>query len=63
MKPMPQALEPPPAPAMCPFCGSSQIMTASEKVDSSAYWRCKTCGQVWNVGRLRTSHRYSYGGR
>ena len=50
-------------PTACPFCRSSQITTASEKVDSSTYWRCETCGQVWNVERLRASPRHGYEGR
>jgi transposase-like protein len=50
--------------APCPFCGSSKVMTASEKkVDSSTYWRCETCGQMWNVGRLKVSGRRGYEGR
>ena len=40
-------------PTGCPFCGSSKVTTASEKVDAFTYWRCETCGQMWNVGRLR----------
>jgi transposase-like protein len=44
-----------PAPTACPFCGSSSVTTTSEKVDVSAYWRCKACGEMWNLGRLQTS--------
>jgi transposase-like protein len=50
-------------PATCPFCQSSKVVTASEKLDASTYWRCEACGQVWNVGRLRAAGRYRYGGR
>jgi ribosomal protein L37AE/L43A len=46
------------APAACPFCRSSKTTTASEKIDSSTYWRCEACGQMWNVGRLRVRGRY-----
>ncbi len=42
---------------------SAKIRAASEKVDSSAYWRCEACGQMWNVGRLKASHRPQFGGR
>ena len=52
-----------PIPAVCPFCASSKIKTASEKVDASNYWRCEACGQMWNVGRLQSSGRFGYGGR
>jgi transposase-like protein len=51
--------EPPPSPpATCPFCGSSKISTTGEKPDQSAYWRCEGCGDVWNVGRLKTADRF-----
>jgi transposase-like protein len=50
-------LDPAPAPTVCPFCGSSKITTTSAKVETSSYWRCGTCGDVWNVERLRTSNR------
>ena len=47
----------------CPFCRSAKITTTSKVLDSSAYWRCEACGQVWNVGRNRPSTRFGYGGR
>jgi len=47
----------------CPFCGSSKVKTPAEKVDASSYWRCETCGQMWNAGRLQSSSRSRYGGR
>jgi transposase-like protein len=50
-------------PAACPFCQSSKVTTPSDKVDSSTYWRCEACGQMWNVGRLRPSSRPLYQGR
>jgi transposase-like protein len=56
--------EPAPAvPTACPFCRSALVATANEKVDATAYWRCKSCGQIWNVGRLLMNSRHSYGGR
>jgi ribosomal protein L37AE/L43A len=47
----------------CPFCGSSKVKPPTEKVDASSYWRCETCGQMWNAGRLQSSSRSRYGGR
>ena len=48
----------PEAPASCPFCQSFKVKTATEKVDASTYWRCETCGEMWNVGRLpAANHR------
>jgi transposase-like protein len=47
-------------PTACPFCRSPRILTAGERVDSSSYWRCEACGQMWNVDRLRAPGRYPY---
>jgi hypothetical protein len=55
--------EPTPAPTACPFCQSTKITTPSEKVDANTYWRCDACGQMWNVGRQRTTNRNQSGGR
>ena len=61
MKPIPREPDVPCVPTACPFCRSPQITTASEKVDASAYWRCEACGEMWNLGRLRTSaNRYNF---
>jgi len=55
--------EPRATPTTCPFCRSAKIMTASKQMDSSTYWLCQTCGQLWNVGRLLVVTRHGYGGR
>ena len=34
---------------------------SSHGADSSSYWRCQACGQVWNVGRLRPAHSQGHG--
>jgi hypothetical protein len=39
-------------PAACPFCQSAAISTTSKAVSMSTYWRCATCGQIWNASRL-----------
>lgn len=39
------------APAACPACGSGNIQTTSKTVDTSSYWRCRQCGEVWNDQR------------
>jgi formate dehydrogenase maturation protein FdhE len=41
----------PDAPSTCPACGSGKISTAAKNADVNAYWRCDTCGEVWNVAR------------
>ena len=40
-------------PASCPVCESPSIVTASKNPDESSYWRCRDCGEIWNVGRFR----------
>jgi transposase-like protein len=54
--------EPEPAapPTACPFCRSTKISTTGDKPDTSAYWRCEGCGEMWNAGRLQSADRYGY---
>jgi predicted Zn finger-like uncharacterized protein len=44
-------------PASCPACRSSSIVTTAKKPDADSYWRCTTCGEVWNDSR-RQNQRY-----
>ena len=39
-------------PAACPFCRSQDLSTTSKVISENTYWRCATCGQVWNQARL-----------
>lgn len=52
--------EPPARPTACPFCQSPNVTTASHKIDSSTYWRCEVCGELWNAGRLPSFNRYDF---
>ena len=45
-------------PAKCPSCGSATLVTTSKVVTASSYWRCKSCGDVWNAERLANGSRY-----
>jgi len=45
------------APKACPFCTSVSVKTTSKEVNASTYWRCTTCGQIWNAGRLEHGRR------
>ena len=38
-------------PTMCPACQSPSITTAVRTPDESTYWRCGSCGEIWNVSR------------
>ena len=40
-------------PVSCPKCDSSSITTTAKAPDSSSYWRCKSCGEIWNGSRSR----------
>ena len=48
-------------PDACPFCKSQDVKTTSKEVNASTYWRCGTCGQVWNAGRLQYGRSGPYG--
>ncbi len=45
-------------PAACPTCKSKELTTVSKTVTAATYWRCTTCGEVWNPERLETGSRY-----
>lgn len=45
-------------PSHCPVCRSAEVSTASKVVSAASYWRCSTCGEVWNVGRQKAADRY-----
>lgn len=49
------------APKTCPFCKSVDVTTTSKAVTVSTYWRCTTCGQIWNAGRLQHGRRMPLG--
>jgi ribosomal protein L37AE/L43A len=43
-------------PEACPFCQSKAVGTLAKVVTASTYWRCQSCGEMWNPERLpRTS--------
>ena len=44
----------------CPTCRSSSIVTTSKIPDADSYWRCTSCGEVWNDSRRMTPQ---YGAR
>lgn len=38
-------------PTTCPACRSSSISTTAKNPDVSSYWRCVSCGEIWNASR------------
>ncbi len=51
------------APLRCPTCRSQDVRTASKVINTETYWRCDSCGEVWNVGRRREASRHVDRGR
>jgi transposase-like protein len=52
------ASEPSVPPKACPTCRSKELTTTSKAITSNTYWRCLTCGEVWNEQRLEAGNRY-----
>ena len=44
-------------PTACPHCRSSSIVTTAKTPSSSSYWRCTSCGEIWNDGRHHREDR------
>jgi transposase-like protein len=44
-------------PSRCPTCNGRQIVTTSKTIDRETYWRCVSCGEVWNLDRCRSAYR------
>ena len=44
-------------PGCCPACQSRSISTTARNPDENAYWRCGSCGEVWNAGRRENRSR------
>jgi transposase-like protein len=55
-----ESSEPTVAPTACPFCTSPNVTTTSKAVNITTYWRCTTCGQIWNADRLQHGRRSPY---
>jgi uncharacterized Zn finger protein len=54
-------IEPEPnQPAKCPHCGGREMTTTSKVIDTNTYWRCLTCGEVWNLDRRENGSRFSF---
>jgi hypothetical protein len=39
-------------PEACPFCESKAVGTRDKAITISTYWRCQSCGEMWNPQRL-----------
>ncbi len=44
----------------CPSCGGKDLTTASKATDAAPYWRCLSCGEVWNLARHAPPSRFGY---
>jgi transposase-like protein len=43
-------------PSRCPACNGRQMVTTSKTIDRQTYWRCVSCGEVWNLDRCRSAY-------
>jgi predicted Zn finger-like uncharacterized protein len=50
----------PAVPTSCPTCHSTSITTTAKIPDSTSYWRCTQCGDVWNASRRTTARQSRY---
>src|SRR6476619_4836873 len=48
------------APATCPTCQSSAIVTKAKSPDADSYWRCTKCGEIWHASRTVTNRHHAY---
>ena len=48
------------APARCPTCHSSAIVTTAKSPDADTYWRCTRCGEIWNASRSLSDRHGAY---
>jgi predicted Zn finger-like uncharacterized protein len=48
------------APSQCPACASQHVQTSSKVITAATYWRCQSCGEIWNVGRRQAASRYTW---
>ena len=47
-------------PAACPACRSTDLKTTAKTIDEATYWRCRACGEIWNVARRREAMPWSF---
>ena len=54
--------EPLPRIQSCPACSGRDVTTTSKVTDPAPYWRCLSCGEVWNSARrvAAQSSRFGY---
>jgi len=55
--------EPQPRIQRCPSCSSNDVTTTSKATDLAPYWRCLSCGDVWNAARRAAAHPSRFGYR
>jgi len=44
-------------PEACPFCQSTAVGTLAKVITASTYWRCQSCGEMWNPERHERTTR------
>lgn len=51
------------APESCPACHSASITSTAKSPNINSYWRCDSCGEVWNISRRQNERRGGYAWR
>lgn len=46
-------------PATCPSCHAADLTMTDSAVAAGADWRCRRCGQLWDVRRLAAVDAYA----
>jgi transposase-like protein len=44
-------------PTSCPKCQSASITTTAKRPVPQSYWRCESCGEIWNNSRREARPR------
>ncbi len=47
-------------PETCPSCASTAIVSAAKAPSPNGYWRCTSCGDIWNPARAVPAARHGW---
>jgi hypothetical protein len=61
--PRTETIVPTPRVQRCPACAGLDVTTSSKATDEAPYWRCLSCGEIWNPVRLGVANQSRFGYR
>ena len=47
----------------CPACSGNDVTTTSKATEEAPYWRCLSCGEIWNPVRRAAANPSRFGYR